>query len=60
VQDFTRIGMVQGYIEGANVNPVLEMTKLINIQRAFESAATLVSETETSFTGAVRSLSPQG
>jgi flagellar basal-body rod protein FlgF len=60
VQDFTRVGMVQGYIEGANVNPVLEMTKLINIQRAFESAATLVSETETSFTGAVRSLSPQG
>lgn len=60
VQDFTRIGMVQGYVEGANVNPVLEMTKLITIQRAFESAATLVSETENSLSGAIRSLSPQG
>lgn len=60
VQDFTRMGMTQGYVEGANVNPVQEMTKLITIQRAFESAATLTSETETSFTGAIRSLSPQG
>lgn len=60
VQDFTRTGMVQGYIEGANVNPVLEMTKLITLQRSFESAATLTAETETSFQGAIRSLSPQG
>lgn len=60
VQDFTQIGMVQGYMEGANVNPVLEMTKLITIQRAFESAATITSETENSFQGAIRSLSPQG
>lgn len=60
VQDFTRMGVIQGHIEGANVNPVLEMTKLITIQRAFESAATLTSETETSFQGAIRSLSPQG
>ena len=60
VQDFTRMGVIQGHIEGANVNPVMEMTKLITIQRAFESAATLTSETETSFSGAIRSLSPQG
>ncbi|KQO51574.1 flagellar basal-body rod protein FlgF [Methylobacterium sp. Leaf85] len=60
VQDFTRIGVIQGHIEGANVNPVLEMTKLITIQRAFESAATLTAETESSFQGAIRSLSPQG
>ncbi|KQT19781.1 flagellar biosynthesis protein FlgF [Methylobacterium sp. Leaf399] len=60
VQDFTRMGVIQGHIEGANVNPVMEMTKLITIQRAFESAATLTSETENSFAGAIRSLSPQG
>ncbi|MBX9931351.1 MAG: flagellar basal-body rod protein FlgF [Methylobacterium sp.] len=60
VQDFTRMGMIQGHIEGANVNPVMEMTKLITIQRAFESAATLTSQTENSFQGAIRSLSPQG
>ncbi|KQP36827.1 flagellar basal-body rod protein FlgF [Methylobacterium sp. Leaf100] len=60
VQDFTRTGMVQGFVEGSNVNPILEMTKLITIQRAFESAANLTAETESSFQGSIRSLSPQG
>jgi flagellar basal-body rod protein FlgF len=60
VQDFTRIGLVQGYVEGANVNPIMEMTRLIAIQRAFESAATMTSEADTTLTGAVKSLGPQG
>ena len=60
VQDFTRIGVVQGYVEGANVNPIMEMTKLIAIQRAFESAATMTSEAENTLTGAVKTLGPQG
>ncbi|MFH6784601.1 MULTISPECIES: flagellar basal-body rod protein FlgF [Methylobacterium] len=60
VQDFTGIGIVQGYTEGSNVNPIMEMTKLITIQRAFESAATATSEAESSLQSAVKSLSPQG
>ncbi len=60
VQDFTRIGIVQGYVEGSNVNPIMEMTKLITIQRAFESAATATAEAESSLQSAVKSLSPQG
>lgn len=31
----------QGMVEGSNVNPILEMTKLIEIQRAYESASSL-------------------
>ncbi|AWN46003.1 flagellar basal-body rod protein FlgF [Methylobacterium terrae] len=60
VQDFTGIGIVQGYVEGSNVNPIMEMTKLISIQRAFESAATATAEAESSLQSAVKSLSPQG
>jgi flagellar basal-body rod protein FlgF len=60
VQDFTGIGVVQGYVEGSNVNPIMEMTKLITIQRAFESAATATAEAESSLQSAVKSLSPQG
>ena len=60
VQDFTGIGVVQGYVEGANVNPILEMTKLITIQRAFESAAAMTNEAETSLQGAIKTLGPQG
>ncbi|GJE74377.1 flagellar basal-body rod protein FlgF [Methylorubrum suomiense] len=60
VQDFTRHGIVQGYVEGANVKPILEMTRLIAIQRAFESAATQTSEAENTLTGAIKTLGPQG
>jgi flagellar basal-body rod protein FlgF len=35
--------VVQGALEGSNVRPVLELTKLIEISRAYESAARIVS-----------------
>jgi flagellar basal-body rod protein FlgF len=35
--------MVQGAIETSNVNPVLELTNLIEISRAYQSAARIVS-----------------
>lgn len=37
VEDFTRNGLVQGFVEQSNVNPILEMTRLIAVQRAFEA-----------------------
>ncbi|MGO4707440.1 flagellar basal-body rod protein FlgF [Microvirga sp. 2MCAF38] len=58
VQDFTSIGVQQGYSEGANVNPVLEMTKMITISRTFESAASTIAETESSLLSAIRALGP--
>jgi flagellar basal-body rod protein FlgF len=35
--------VVQGALEGSNVRPVLELTKLIEISRAYESASRIVS-----------------
>jgi len=32
----------QGFIEGSNVNAVLEMTRLIDIQRAYENSVKLM------------------
>lgn len=58
VQDFSAAGMQQGYAEGSNVNAVMEITKLIAISRAFESAATTIQETESSFMSAIRTLGP--
>lgn len=58
VQDFTSISVQQGYAEGANVNPVIEMTKMIMISRTFESAASTISETESSLMSAIRTLGP--
>jgi flagellar basal-body rod protein FlgF len=34
--------VVQGALEGSNVNPVLELTRVIEISRAYESAARIV------------------
>jgi flagellar basal-body rod protein FlgF len=34
--------VVQGALEGSNVNPVLELTRIIEISRAYESAARIV------------------
>ncbi|MGY2050568.1 flagellar basal-body rod protein FlgF [Methylobacterium sp. JK268] len=60
VQDFTKIGVIQGHVEGANVNPVLEMTKLIAVQRAFENAVATTTESDQSLQDAIRSLGPTG
>jgi flagellar basal-body rod protein FlgF len=58
VQDFTSTGVLQGYSEGSNVNPVLEMTKLIAVQRNFESAASTIQESESTLMDAIRTLGP--
>ena len=54
--DFTRNSVVQGAIEGANVNPVEEMTKLIAVTRNFDGVASEVSQTENSLQDAIKSL----
>lgn len=56
VVDFAGVGVLQGFVEGANINPVLEMTRLIDVQRAFESAANLIQTSEKSLDDAVSML----
>lgn len=58
VEDPAANGVRQGYVEGANINPVMEMTKLIMLQRTFESAASAVEQAEASEREAIRSLGP--
>ncbi|MBO0903617.1 flagellar basal-body rod protein FlgF [Jiella sonneratiae] len=54
--DFSQAGVMQGFVEGSNVNPILEMTRLIELQRAFESAANLVQSNERSLGDAIQTL----
>jgi flagellar basal-body rod protein FlgF len=58
VQDFTSSSVQQGFSEGANVNPIMEMTKMIALQRNFESASTTIQETEGTLMSAIRTLGP--
>lgn len=56
VVDRIDAGVTQGFVEDANVNPVLEMTRLIQVQRAFESTAALIHDNESSFDEAIKTL----
>ncbi|MCV0428620.1 MAG: flagellar basal-body rod protein FlgF [Roseibium sp.] len=56
VQTFDQHGIRQGYVEGANINPVREMTKMIMISRAFESATKMIDTSNESQEKAIREL----
>ena len=55
--DFNSNGIVQGFVEKSNVNPVLEMTHLIAVQRRFEAVSNAIRDSETSLQDAIRTLS---
>jgi flagellar basal-body rod protein FlgF len=54
--DFTKVGVAQGYMERANVNPVMEITQLIAVQRTFEAINASVGEAESSLRDAIKTL----
>jgi flagellar basal-body rod protein FlgF len=56
VVDFVPNGIVQGYIENANVNPVLEMTRLIAVTRAFEAMTAAADQSDRKLTDAIKAL----
>jgi len=54
--DFNTYGVQQGFIEQANVNPVLEISRLIQIQRSFDSISNTLTQSEQTLGDAVRTL----
>ena len=50
------VGVAQGFLEESNVNPILEMTRLIMVQRAFENTAALIRDSESSMGDAIKTL----
>jgi flagellar basal-body rod protein FlgF len=56
ILDFTRDGVVQGAVESSNVDPVREMTRLIEVTRAFDGVAAETSQSETSLQDAIKAL----
>jgi flagellar basal-body rod protein FlgF len=56
ILDFTQNGIVQGFVEGANVNPIQEMTKLITVTRTFDGVNQQVTQTEASLQDAIKTL----
>jgi flagellar basal-body rod protein FlgF len=56
VLDFTSNGVAQGFVENSNVNPVMEMTKLIMVSHAFDSVSNMVQSSENTLTDAIKTL----
>jgi flagellar basal-body rod protein FlgF len=56
VLDFSNNGVVQGFIEEANVNPIMEISRLIEVSRAFEAISAAIEKSETTAQNAIRTL----
>ncbi len=56
ILEFTRDGVVQGAVEGSNVDPVKEMTRLIEVTRAFDGVAAEAAQSEGSVQDAIKTL----
>lgn len=55
--DFSETGIAQGYIEGANINPILEMARLIAVSRSFEALSASIDQSDRKLNDAIRTLS---
>ncbi len=56
VLDFNSNGIVQGFVEGANINPVLEMAKMMMLTRDFENVSSAITASESSHKDAIKTL----
>jgi flagellar basal-body rod protein FlgF len=56
VVDRIDAGVAQGFLEESNVNPMMEITRLIMVQRAFENGAALLRSTESTYDEAIKTL----
>lgn len=56
ILDFNTNGVVQGSIEQANVDPVREMTRLIDISRTFDGVTNSITQTENAQQDAIKTL----
>lgn len=58
VLDFNRYGVVQGHIEGSNVNPMWEMSQLIMASRSYDAVSNSINKSEDSLSEAIKALGP--
>ena len=56
ILDFTATGVVQGFVEGSNVNPVLEITKLISVQHNLDGVTQANQTADTTLQEAIKAL----
>ena len=48
--------MLQGYLEDSNVDPILEITRMIEVQRAYELGQTFLDREDQRIRGVLQTL----
>ena len=56
--DFSNVGVLQGFTERGNVNPVLEITRLIEVHRSFDAISGSMDAADATLKTAIRELGP--
>ena len=56
VLDFETNGVMQGFVEGSNVQPIMEISRLIAVSRAFDAANSMIEKSETTSQEAIKVL----
>lgn len=56
--DFSKVGLAQGFVEQANVNPVSEITRMIMVSRNFEALTNALKQADTQESESIRALGP--
>ncbi len=56
VLDFASAGVLQGFVEGSNVNPVLEITKLISVQHNLDGVTQANQTADSTLQEAIKAL----
>ena len=59
-EEFATNGIMQGFSEGSNVNPILEMTRLIEVQRAFEAVSASLEQRDNAMRDTIQALGARG
>ncbi|NBD30212.1 MAG: flagellar hook-basal body complex protein [Alphaproteobacteria bacterium] len=55
-EEATEARMLQGFLEESNVNPVLEVSRMIEVQRAYELGQSFMDKEDERIRGAIRAL----
>jgi flagellar basal-body rod protein FlgF len=53
-------GVIQGFVEESNVNPVLAMTQLITVQRIFEAVSAAMEQRDSTLRDTIQALGARG
>lgn len=56
IADFGKAGLAQGFVEGSNVNSILELTKLMMVTRSFEALSASIEQGDRKLSDTIRTL----